>query len=166
MMAGWLVLPRPLSQWGPLTDKYCPRPQLRWAAQAVTYSDSVSRSTNCTELTQVPSAEIGIQITRHFQETPKKRSLDDALMIRHVCIYVSYVYNQFLSSLSISFRFEEIGQCSWQQLDQDHDTFSGQLSVFAPETLTDAERLGTRSWPVWPLHSLIILIAVFEGQQH
>ena len=85
-----------------------------------------------------------------FSRNPEKRSLDDALMIRH-----TYVYNQFLSSLSISFRFEEIGQCSWQQLDQDHDTFSGQRSVFAPETLTDAERLGTRSWPVWPLHSSI-----------
>ena len=66
-----------------------------------------------------------------FSKTPKK----EAWMMRlwyAMYIYVSYVYNQFLSSLSISFRFEEIGQCSWQQLDQDHDKFSGQLSVFAP----------------------------------
>lgn len=146
------VLSRPLSQWGPLTDKYCPQPQLRWGAQAVTYS--VSRSTNCTELLQVRRREEFYEIikrTLHFYQHQA---------------FMDFWHRHISSSLSISARIEEITHCSWHQLDWDHDKFSGQRAVFASgRHWLDAGRLGTRSWPVETLNR-IILIAVFEGQQH
>ena len=143
------MLSRPLSQWGPLTDKYCPQPQLRWGAQAVTYS--VSRSTNCTEL---------LQVRRLLWKSENNFSISGLLTFK------MQSQLDISSSLSISARIEEIAHCSWHQLDWDHDKFSGQRTVFASgRHWLDAGRLGTRSWPVETLNR-IILIAVFEGQQH
>ena len=98
-------------------------------------------------------------LTRHFHEAVKHLwNLDSVVDAKIIQI-------SFSSSLSISFRIEEIAHCSWHQLGQAHDKYSGQSSVFAPERhWLDAGRLGTRSWPVEGLNR-IILIAVFEGQQ-
>ena len=160
-----LVLSRPLSQWGPLIDKYCPRPQLRRGARAVTYSDSVSRSTNCTELLQVRSAII-MRIYKEISYLAFSWSCETFMNTVDTVVDATTIFQtSFSSSLSISFRIEEIAHCSWHQLGQAHDKYSGQPCVFAPgRHWLDAGRLGTRSWPVEGLNR-IILIAVFEGQQ-
>ena len=98
-------------------------------------------------------------LTRNFHEAVKHLWNLDSV------VDATIIQISFSSSLSISFRIEEIAHCSWHQLGQAHDKYSGQPCVFAPERhWLDAGRLGTRSWPVEGLNR-IILIAVFEGQQ-